>query len=91
MPGKSTLPLSANKSKERTGRYPRCLLSNVNYTVMYSNTFVHYSSTSDSKKRRDHDIQKISIWPEWTEAELAAEKWVSALRGRPAVQLHNDH
>jgi len=38
---------------------------------------VHYSGTSDSKKRREQDVQKISIWPEWTEAELAAEKWVS--------------
>lgn len=61
--------------------------TSVSFYVEYSMIFARYfyfvflcfcahSATSDSKKRRDQDVQKISIWPEWTESELAAEKWV---------------
>ena len=56
---------------------------------MYSYIFAHRSSTSDSKKRRDQDIQKISIWPEWTEAELAAEKWVSHVRAPSSLNVYH--
>ena len=68
MPGKSSLSSDKRQTSASKNEY-----------VIVNNMFCEYTITVNifCSRNNEEGGKKILIWPEWTDAELNAEKWVS--------------